>query len=351
MKLIKEILITAICLCLTLPTLAEEVNFWTEGTLNYNGHPVTIHAIVNDTLPEQFLQIKLKGKKISKATLMEALSHHFTLAEGFGTGENYETVDDFYIRACAPKCNMLGAYMSKLIINRSIEEYYPVEAPDLSTVYEQCVAFLEELGYKAAENVGYVTHYSFEPDKNQGSGGDCIVALLPYEIAGLTTEYKSQIANRSSLQAKGKSGSHIMDYPWAEFTFNSDLHLVKMKMSTYEIASSSPLSGTPIPWQQAAKKVLEYIMLDEIDNIQTGLLKSAFGALMDDPDYSEEDFWEDYTVRITRVLPMWMPNWSNVCIPGWCIQCELYNEKTGRFYAPSYCVDIFTGELAAYQAK
>ena len=67
MKLIKEILITAICLCLTLPTLAEEDNFWTEGTLNYNGHPVTIHAIVNDTLPEQFLQIKLKGKKISKS--------------------------------------------------------------------------------------------------------------------------------------------------------------------------------------------------------------------------------------------------------------------------------------------
>lgn len=343
----RALFLTLLCLCLTLPALAEEGSFWTDGTLDYNGHPVTIHAIVNDTLPEQFQQIRLKGKRIKQATFMEALSHHFTLAEGFGTGTNYETVDDFFIRACAPNCSTLGAYSSDSICSCRIEQYFPIQDPVLSTVREQCVAFLEELGYKATENAGYVTHSFFDPEKNQGSGGNCIVVLLPYEIEGLSTEYKFHIADRSSLQTKAKSGTHIMDYPWAEFTFNSDLQLVKMKMATYEIASSSPMSGTPIPWQQAAEKVLEYFTLNEIDNIQIGL----FGPSLEDPNYSEENFWEDYTVRITRVLPMWMPNWSNVCIPGWCIQCEISSEKMGRFYARSYCVDIFTGKLAAYQAE
>lgn len=339
MKLLKTVILSAICFCLTLPALAEEGSFWTDGTLDYNGHPVTIHAIVNDNLPEQFQQIRLKGKRIKQATFMEALSHHFTLAEGFGTGTNYETVDDFFIRACAPDCSILAAYWDYDLSNRrKIEQDFPIENPILSEVHEQCVAFLEELGYKATENVGYTTYFSFRSAEN------CIVVLIPYEIEGLSTEYIDHIVNRSSLSTTSETGSHIMDYPWADFTFNSDLQLVRMEMMTYYVASSSPLSGTPITWQEAAEKVLDYIV-----PYRVLVRQSDSGETVGDPDYDEEQFWQDYSVRLVRALPMWMPNWSNVCIPGWCIKYEIYNEETDFFFTQSYCVDIFTGEVAAYK--
>lgn len=62
---------------------------------------------------------------------------------------------------------------------------------------------------------------------------------------------------------------------------------------------------------------------------------------------SEDQFWEENRVQLVRVLPMWMPNWHNVCRPGWCIQYQLYDSATDYFFCSmSYCADALTGEVA-----
>lgn len=66
--------------------------------------------------------------------------------------------------------------------------------------------------------------------------------------------------------------------------------------------------------------------------------------------YDEEQFWKDYQVQLARAMPMWMPNWLNECLPGWCIQYQLYDRTTGDFlFSMVYCADALTGEVAYYQ--
>ncbi|HPJ01735.1 MAG TPA: hypothetical protein PKU80_02715 [Candidatus Limiplasma sp.] len=59
-----------------------------------------------------------------------------------------------------------------------------------------------------------------------------------------------------------------------------------------------------------------------------------------------EVFFQTYTVRVIRVFPMWMPGWLNGCLPGWCVQLQLYDKQTGEFrlnYA--LAVSAQTGEV------
>ena len=87
--------------------------------------------------------------------------------------------------------------------NYEVEQLFPVEEPELRRLYEQCIAFLADLGITAAEDTGYICRQSQK-------GNDYIIALLPYQIEGLSTEYKNLIVNRDSLQCSGKTGQHIL---------------------------------------------------------------------------------------------------------------------------------------------
>ena len=83
-----------------------------------------------------------------------------------------------------------------------MEKLFPLEDPELRHLYEQCVAFLADLGITAAEDAGYICR------QNQ-KGSDYIIALLPYQIEGLSTEYKNQLVNRDSLQYSIKTGQDV----------------------------------------------------------------------------------------------------------------------------------------------
>ena len=93
--------------------------------------------------------------------------------------------------------------------------------------------------------------------------------------------------------------------------------------------------------EQAAENVLAALIDTQVD-----LKKSV----EEQEAYDEEQFWKDYQVQLARAMPMWMPNWLNECLPGWCIQYQLYDRTTGDFlFSMVYCADALTGEVAYYQ--
>ena len=332
MNKLRAALIGILCICL-IRTASADANFWTEGTLEFRGHTIYTHAIVKDTLPSELYQIKMKGKSIKKDVLHQTLQKHFTMHPDFSL-KHCQTVDDFYISAWAPGYSAIAGYDVRLITNYQVEKLFPLEDPELRHLYEQCVAFLADLGITAAEDAGYICR------QNQ-KGSDYIIALLPYQIEGLSTEYKNQLANRDSLQYSSKTGQHIMDCPWADFVFDCQGQLLKVEMSSFQISSSKELSGQPISWEQAAENVLAALIDTQVD-----LKKSV----EEQEAYDEEQFWKDYQVQLARAMPMWMPNWLNECLPGWCIQYQLYDRTTGDFlFSMVYCADALTGEVAYYQ--
>ncbi len=319
------LLITFVCFS----AFAEE-GFWTEGTLDYHGHAVEIHAIVDDNMPSELMQIKLKGDLPKQSVIHRALQEHFKLHPDFSL-RNCQRVDDFYCGEWAT--GFSGHYGNdfRLILLCEAEQLFPIEDPELRGVYGQCVDFLNDLGIDAAENCGYVSR-SIQKD------AEYIIALLPYQIEGLSTEYKNQIVHRSSLRHPGNMRNHIMDYPWADFVFDAEGQLVKAQMSMYEVVSSKPLSGKAVSWKEAALNVLDTVMYTRMYTKQT---------LEGQPNNYEDRFWAKYSAELSRVTPMWMPNWSNVCVPGWCIQYQLYDSESDEFvYAPVFCADALTGEVA-----
>ncbi len=92
MKKTKALLIGVICICL-IHTASAEANFWTEGTLYFHGHTVSIHAIVHDALPSELFQIEVKGSSIKKNVLHQTLEKHFTLHPELDP-QNCQIIDD-----------------------------------------------------------------------------------------------------------------------------------------------------------------------------------------------------------------------------------------------------------------
>lgn len=167
--------------------------------------------------------------------LHQTLEKHFTLHPELSP-KNSQAIDDFYISEWASGYSAVAGYDARVITNDEVEQLFPVEDPELRLLYEQCIAFLADLGITAAEDTGYICR------QNQ-KGNDYIIALLPYQIEGLTTEYKNQIVNRDSLQYSSKTGQHIMDYPWADFVFDCEGQLLKVEMSSFQVSSSKVLNG------------------------------------------------------------------------------------------------------------
>lgn len=326
-----------LCLCLACvlmcgAALAED-GLWTVGTLDYQGHSIGVHAIVQEDLPEELCRITMTGRAIPNKGIMQALKQHFELHTAFEAGDSMNCGNtltgmwtDGYSR--------MAAYDARCFTERAAEDLFPITDPALEGIYVSCLSFLESLDITAQVNTGYVCR------KHQ-YGNDTTIVLLPYRIGGLYTEYMNQIVTRSSQPLAGKAAIHIMDYPWAAFAFDEQQRLVKLELATLQATGDERLTGQPMTWQQAAEKVLDMFIEDRI---------STCRDILGFTDYDEEQFWKQHRVQISRVMPMWMPNDYNVCLPGWCIQLQLYDGETGTFlFAYSYCADLFTGEVAIYR--
>lgn len=331
MRRIKGLFICLIFICTLRISLAEN-DLWTEGTMNVRGHSIDIHAIINDALPAQLQQIKLTGRAVKPDVLFQSLWKDFSLHPDFSP-KHSQIVDDYYISMWAEGYSATVGYDARLITNCEVEQLFPIDDPELNNLYGQCVTFLAGQGITTTENAGYICR---QIQKN----AHYTIVLLPYQIEGLSTEYKNQIINRDSLHHSGKTNQHIMDSPWADFVFDEQNRLVKAEMSLLTIVSAKPLSGNAISWYQAAENVLDAVIATQINIKRT---------LESQPNYDEEKFWLDYRVQLSRVIPMWMPNWSNICLPGWCVQYQLYDATTGVFqYAMAFCANALTGEVACY---
>lgn len=334
MKKIQSLCLCLACVLMCGAALAED-GLWTVGTLDYQGHSIGIHAIVQEELPEELCRITITGRPIKNKEIMQALGQHFELHPAFEAGDSMN-YDNTLTSMWTDGYSRMAAYDARCFTEREAEDLFPITDPELEYIYASCLSFLESLDITAVANTGYVCR------KHQ-YGCDTTIVLLPYRISGLFTEYMNQIVNRRSQPPAGKAALHILDYPWAAFAFDEQHRLVKLELATLQATGDERLTGQPIPWQQAAEGVLDAFVEDRIS-----MRRDIHGFT----DYDEEQFWKHNRVQISRVMPMWMPNNNNVCLPGWCIQLQLYDAEIGTFLsAYSYCADLFTGEVAQYRPE
>lgn len=321
-----------ICMLVWGAASAEDV-IWTEGTLDYCGHEVGIHAIVEDELPDTLHKVCIIGSGLKTKALMQALRQHFELHPAF-RADNSQVYEKAFISIWADGFSNVAGYDAQSVSGCTVEELFPVADPVSQSIYERCIGFLQSMGIQTGEHTGYVR-------KVTQKGKEITIVLLPYRIDGLYTEYTNQIVHRDSMPKMGCPAPHLMDYPWADFVFDDRQRLVKLDLAALDAVSHEELPGAPIPWKQAAVNVLEAVVADRI-----GFERIIEGIA----GYHEEQFWQQYRVQLSRVMPMWMPNWNNVCLPGWCVQFQLYDTATEQFvYAPVYCADMLTGEVARYR--
>lgn len=300
------------------------------GALELRGRAVQVRAIVNDAMPQALSQVRLKGRKLEDAALRRALEKHFTLAEGFG-GENTQRVDDYFVSQWADGYSAAAGCDDRLIAEQELEAILPGESDAPQEWYDQYAAFLTELGIVPAKNTGYICRQTQRT-------GECVAALIPYEIQGLSTEYRHHLAHRDSLACESPTGQHIMDYPWAAFVFDRQGRLAKLELFTCEVASSKPLEGTPVSWKEAAESALAAVIAETVDQQRT---------LAGRTDYSEESFWQETLAQLSLATPMWAPNWNNECTPCWLVRYQLYGADTGALLrAASIAVDAATGKAA-----
>ncbi len=329
----KKIICFGLCVlfaCLCAFGLAEET-LWTEGTMEIDGHTIEIHAIVDDTMPSALQQIKLGGKAMKKTAFLQSLQQHFSVHPDF-TKKNIETVDDFFISGWADEWCGFRESDSDYITHYEVENFFPIKEPELQNLYSQCTAFLADQGIEASPNLGYISYYNYR-DR------DYIIVLIPYRIEGLSTECRHLVVSRDILQFSNNTGKHIMDHPWADFIFDMQGRLSKIEMSTFQITKAQPLDGQAISWQEAVEIAMPAAVSQRVAIQQGG------GG---QPDYSEERFWQDYRIQLSRVTPLWLPNWFNVCLPGWYIKFQLYSTTTDELvYSRPICVHALTGELVS----
>ena len=129
--------------------------------------------------------------------------------------------------------------------------------------------------------------------------------------------------------------------------FNFDTHMVTLN-SGYEM----PLNGigTYSLTGEECYNSITSALESGVRLIDTAYMYHTQADVEEQEAYDEEQFWKDYQVQLARAMPMWMPNWLNECLPGWCIQYQLYDRTTGDFlFSMVYCADALTGEVAYYQ--
>ncbi len=326
-------LICILLLMLVIPGAMAEESLWTEDIFPYHGQSIQVHAIIDDEFPMPLQRIKIGGLKEfpSNEKMKSIILSHFTVVGDFQFDDPY--VENYYYANVGTRPVFLSTYDWHLIVHQPLSQVFPIQDATLAGLYQNCLDFLEEMNISVTSHVGYANyveeHYA--------------VILIPYQIEGLSTEYDNQIVNRDRLHYSEDYSRHIIDYPWAAFAFTPDGKLCNINLSLFEPVWIKEMKGTPISWQEAA----EHVLTDLLTEHRIGAAakhnwdESSLGT-----DSYEDYFFKTYTVKLVRVLPMWLPDWENVCVPGWCIRYELYDRETGEFIqSVDRCVHAVTGKV------
>ena len=280
-----------------------------------------------EAFPTPLARVRLAGLPVEDEDFLTALRAHFTLLPGF---DRVERVDDFFLSAWATGCSAAGGYDPRLRYEPSVS--FPIRDPLLKRLWDECAAFLGALGLTPTPGAGYIAYMASDGPRPAPLAAPtpdctCIRVLMPLLLDGLSTEYANQLVPRDTQPEGPRGVPHILDYPWAAFEFDPQGRLRHAALSPLRIAERTPLSGMPISREQAVESALAWWLGDA-------------GTAPRLPDEARE-------VRVLWALPMWMPNWANECLPGWCVRLELYNREQGTFVAAlDTCVDAVTGRVA-----
>ena len=336
-KAVASVILVVTLLCASSAVNAED-NLWTDESIIYHDRVIQVHAMIDDQFPTPLKQIEIVKKQIPDTTIETALRAHFTLIDGFDFTKPW--FDGYLYRAggASPRIPLCDF---RVFNEHEFGEFFPIQDETLAQVNEQCRAFLEDVGYIATPSVGYIY---YTPEFARPEGGETyIFALVPYQLAGLSTEYKCNIVTRDRIELSDVTGLSILEYPWAAFTLTTDCRLIRLDMSCYEIGWEKSWPGNPISWQEAIVEIVEDMLTSHPVPIKTE--EAAAAAYLEAESY-EQFFFDHYTATVVRVLPMWLPNWGNVCIPGWCVRMEFHDKATGEFLAAiDRCVVATTGEV------
>ena len=321
---------------------AAEQPVWTEGNLVIREHDVRVHALVEDSMPDQLYQVQMTGSRIAKKDFWQALQNHFALHPEM-TLQNVEAISNWYISVQAGN----GGSVPTLALEANqieIQKLCPITDLALLRIYDACVSCLEALGISSAPN-GFIlrqdkTYWGTTSRAASGNSEYYTSVLIPYLIEGVSTEYRFHIVNRDRMKQTRKSGEQIMDAPYACFLFDDQDRLVKAEISTLKVDTVKDAGQEHISWTEAAGNALAAVLDDRIEERRN---------LHGDPNYNEECFWQEERVEISRVVPMWMPNRASFCTPGWCIQFQFYDGDTGEYrYGTIKCVNAVTGEVNSF---
>jgi len=328
-------LICILLLLLVIPGAMAEESLWTEDVFPYHDQSIEVHAIIDDEFPMPLQRMRIGGMKElpSKAKMKSVILSHFTVVDSFRFDDRYAFIDNFYYEAGSVRPVFLLLYDPELVDRQPLSQVFPIQDATLAGFYQSCLDFLEEMNIAVTPHVGYASYVEEQ----------YAVILIPYQMEGLSTEYDNHIVTRDRVRYVEDDSRHIMDYPWAAFAFTPDGKLNNIEMSLFEPVWVKEMKGTPIPWQEAAEHVLTDMLTEH--RVFTKA-KADWDKRSLDADDFEAYFFQTYTVKLVRVLPMWLPDWENVCVPGWCIRYELYDRETGEFIqSVDRCVHAVTGKV------
>ncbi len=328
-------LICILLLMLVIPGAVAEESLWTEDIFPYHYQSIQVHAIIDDEFPMPLQCIKIGGLKElpSKEKMKSVILSHFTVTDGFHFDDRSAFIDNYSYGVGSVRPVFLRLYDPHLIAHQPLSQVFPIQDATLAGLYQSCLDFLEEMNIAVTPYVGYASYVEEQ----------YAVILIPYQIEGLSTEYDNQLVDRDRLRYSEDYSRHIMDYPWAAFAFTPDGKLSNIDLSLFEPVWIKEMKGTPISWQEAAEHVLTDMLTEH--RVSTNA-KCDWDKQSLDADEFEAYFFQTYTVKLVRVLPMWLPDWENVCAPGWCIRYELYDRETGKFIqSVDRCVHAVTGNV------
>jgi hypothetical protein len=307
--------------------MAEAEDHFYHDELEYYGHTIVIDAAATLDYPLPLQEITIKGAGLDPEQVFDVLRLQFDLHPAFQL-DNHEA---FYLSYGANMIKDNYGYTSDPYFHAPINQYFPVLDLVLTDLSERCFAFLNAIGIQGNRNDGFACYFSGRdiiPASQFKLGKDHrLRILIPYDIEGLSTEYRSMLAPRGDTNTVG----HILDYPFAVFAFDDQSQLITAQISCYAVTGRQEIDGSPISWQKAVEAAMDTVI--EKNPSRKG---RAVGEYRD-------AYFSQYNVRVARVLPMWLPDWGDTLRPGWCVQFHLYNRLTGEFLlAYDIAVDAVT---------
>lgn len=314
---------------------AKDQNTANSYNLDYYGYDIPVHVMDDLNFPLPLYKIQLKGADLNVDEVSAALKMQFDLHPKFECTGKASHYIEFGVNGLKDNYG----YTTEPFYKVDFNQLFPIKNPDLVECYNKCLQFLNSIGIKGKINVGYACCFLGREIISFSQIGDNedqrIRILIPYDIDGLSTEYRNLLVNRNKVSSTYDSSVHILDYPFSVFVFNTNYQLLGVSLGCYMKSEEMRIDGLPITWMQAVTSALDYVM----DNNP-----SRAG---DSIEAYRDTYFSEYAVCVSRIFPLWLPDWGNNLWPGWCVQIHLYNSTDGSFLlAYELAVNALTGQVA-----